>query len=122
MRVLILIGLICITILVTLVMWMTGNGFYITYIPAGTEDGIARYNPLWILALELAATYFLFKRHIIGLVFVFAQAFAISVDIYPAWKLLGIPDASLKLQMAVCVLMWCTTVSGLAAYRYLDME
>ena len=119
MRALISLGLISITILITLVMWMTGNGFYLTYVPAGTGDGITRYSPLWILVLEAAAAYGLFARLFWGILFVFAPAFALSFDIYPAWKLLGEPDVSLKFHMAVTGLMWCTAISGLAAYRYL---
>jgi hypothetical protein len=65
------------------------------------------------------AAWAFFKRQWWGIALVFAPAFAMSFDIYPAWKLLGDPDLSLKFHMAVCTLMWCTAFSGLAAYRYL---
>ena len=122
MRLLFPLGLICITILVTLIMWISGNGFYITYVPAATGDGIARYSPLWILAAELVAAYGLFSRQFWGVIIIFAPSLAISMDIYPAWMILGHPDTSLIFHMAVAALIWCTGISGVIAYRYLNLS
>ncbi len=119
MRLLIPIGLICITILVTVIMWISGNGFYLTYVPAASGDGIARYSPLWILAFELVAAYGLFARQLWGVIIICAPAFAMSIDIYPAWMILGQPDLSLIFHITVTVLVWCTGISGVVAYRYL---
>ena len=66
MRLLIPLGLISVTIFVTMIMWISGNGFYITYIPAASGDGISQYSPLWILAVELVAAYALFARQLWG--------------------------------------------------------
>jgi len=122
MRILIPLCLISVTILVTVIMWISGNGFYITYIPAATGDGIARYSPLWIFALELVAAYGLFARQLWGVVIIFAPAFAMSIDIYPAWMILGQPDTSLIFHITVTALVWCTVVAGVVAYRYLNYE
>lgn len=122
MRLLIPLGLISVTILVTMIMWISGNGFYITYIPAAAGDGIARYSPLWILAVELVAAYALFARQFWGVMIIFAPALAMSIDIYPAWMILGHPDMSLIFHIAVTVLILCTGISGVVAYRYLNYE
>ena len=122
MRLLIPLGLISVTIFVTMVMWISGNGFYITYIPAASGDGIARYSPLWILAVELVAAYALFARQFWGVMIIFAPALAMSIDIYPAWMILGQPDLSLVFHIAVTVLILCTGISSVVAYRSLIRE
>ena len=122
MRLLIPLGLISVTIFVTMIMWISGNGFYITYIPAASGDGIARYSPLWILAVELVAAYALFARQFWGVMIIFAPALAMSIDIYPAWMILGQPDLSLVFHIAVTVLILCTGISSVVAYRSLIRE
>jgi hypothetical protein len=122
MRLLIPLGLICITILVTAIMLISGNGFYITYIPAASGDGIAQYSPLWILVVEVVAAYGLFARQLWGVVIVFAPALAMSLDIYPAWMILGHPDMSLIFHILVTTLVWCTAVSGVVAIKFLNAE
>jgi hypothetical protein len=122
MRLLIPLGLICITILLTMIMWISGNGFYLTYVPAATGDGISQYSPLWILAVEVVSAYAFFARQWWGILIIFAPVLALSIDIYPAWMILGHPDMSLILHIAVTVLTWCTGISGVVAYRYLDYE
>ncbi len=122
MRLLIPLGLICITIFMTAIMLIFGNGFYITYIPTASGDGIAQYSPLWILAVEMVAAYGLFARQWWGVGIVFAPAIAMSIDIYPAWMILGHPDMSLKFHISVTILIWCTAVSGLFAIKYLNTE
>lgn len=122
MRLLIPMGLDIAGILVTVVMWISGNGFYLCYVPAGTGDGIAQYSPIWILLTELAAAYGIFKRKLWGPLILFAPAVATSIDIYPAWMILGRPDRSLVFHIAVTVLMWLTALTGAMAYRYLTDE
>ncbi len=122
MRLLFPLVLICITIFVTVIMWISGNGFYITYIPAASGDGISQYSPLWILAVELVAAYALFARQLWGVMIIFAPALAMSIDIYPAWMILGHPDMSLIFDIAVTVLILCTGISGVVAYRSLIRE
>jgi len=122
MRLLFPLGLICVSIMVTAVMWISGNGFYITYIPAATGDSISQYSPLWILVVELIAAYGLFARKLWGVVIIFAPTLAMSIDIYPAWMILGQPDMSLLFHITVTVLVWCTGISGVVAYRYLNYE
>jgi hypothetical protein len=102
--------LICITILVTMIMWISGNGFYITYIPAASGDGISQYSPLWVLVAEIVAAYGLFARQWWGVMIIFAPVLALSIDIYPAWMILGQPDLSLIFHIAVTLLIWCTGI------------
>ena len=120
MPLLIPIGMISVAILMTLVMWVSGYGFYLTYVPALTGKGIASYSPLWVLALELVVAYALFFKKWWGVMIPFGPALAMSIDIYPAWMILGDPDMSLKFHMVVTALLWGAALSGVMAYRYLD--
>lgn len=122
MRLIISMVMIVACILATMIMWISGNGFYLCYVPSGTGDGITQYSPLWILFIELAAAYAIYKRKMWGPLILFAPAVATSFDIYPAWMILGKPDRSLVFHMVITGLMWLTALSGVIAHRYLTIE
>ena len=107
-----------ISIILTLILMFTGGQLRFVYLLGVSGDGIAEYSPFWLIVVQSLAAVLFLKQSFMGLAILFGMAAVLSIDIFQLFSMVDIPDASLKMQAGIIILLWTTLMSAAFSYRY----